>query len=190
MNHATFSQLADDSTVILTTYRRDGNEVDTPLHIALDGDRAFIRTYARAGKMRRIRRNQHVTMWPATTGKKSRVLVLMRPRAAKRAGPGIQAHARVLDGVEAREASNALHRKYLLLQGWLIPLSHRLMRTQTVDIELTPGRHYAPIGDRPRRCGRSSRCTPRRQPDQRARGCETRTWLPEIHRVVRTGRRR
>ena len=138
MNHTTFSPLNDDSTVILTTYRRDGSEVDTPVHIAVDGDRAFIRTYATAGKMKRIRRNQHVTLWPATTGKDNRVLALMRPKTAKRAGPGIQAQARVLDVNEAREATNALRRKYPFLQGWLIPVSHRLMRTQSVNIELTP----------------------------------------------------
>jgi PPOX class probable F420-dependent enzyme len=138
MNHTTFAPLNDDSTVILTTYRRDGSEVDTPVHIAVDGDRAFIRTYATAGKMKRIRRNQHVTLWRATTGKDNRVLALMRPKAAKRAGPGIQAHARVLDANEAREAANALRRKYPFLQGWLIPVSHRLMRTQTINIELTP----------------------------------------------------
>jgi hypothetical protein len=44
----------------------------------------------------------------------------------------------VLDVNEAREATNALHRKYPFLQGWLIPAVHRLMRTQTVNIELTP----------------------------------------------------
>lgn len=138
MNHTTFSRFDDESTVILTTYRRDGSEVDTPVHIAVDGDRAFIRTYASAGKMKRIRRNQHVTVWPATTGKQNRVVALMRPKAAKRAGPGIQAHARVLGTNEAHQARNALRRKYPFLQGWLIPVSHRLMRTQTVNIELTP----------------------------------------------------
>jgi len=79
-------------------------------------------------------------LWPATTGKDNRVLALMRPNTAKRAGPCIQAHARVLDVNESREAANALRRKYPFLQGWLIPVSHRLMRTQTVNIELTPRR--------------------------------------------------
>lgn len=138
MKHTAFSALNDDSTVILTTYRRDGREVDTPVHIAVDGNRAFIRTYATAGKMKRIRRNQQVTLWPATTGKTNRIVALLRPKEAKRAGPGIQARARVLDANEAGEASNALRRKYPFLQGWLIPVSHRLMRTQTMNIELTP----------------------------------------------------
>lgn len=138
MNHSAFSPLKDDSTVILTTYRRDGREVDTPVHIAVDGNRAFIRTYATAGKMKRIQRNQHVTLWPASTGKENRLLALMRPKAAKRAGAGIQAQARVLDTNEARVASGVLRRKYPLLHGFLIPASHRLMRTQTINIELTP----------------------------------------------------
>lgn len=35
-------------TVLLTTYRRDGTPVGTPVHIAVDGDRAFFRTWDRA----------------------------------------------------------------------------------------------------------------------------------------------
>jgi hypothetical protein len=30
--------------VLLTTYRRDGTPVGIPVHIAVDGDRAFVRT--------------------------------------------------------------------------------------------------------------------------------------------------
>ena len=32
-------------TVLLTTYRRNGTPVGTPVHIAVDGDRAFVRTW-------------------------------------------------------------------------------------------------------------------------------------------------
>ncbi len=33
-------------TVLLTTYKRDGTQVGTPVHIAVDGDHAYVRTYA------------------------------------------------------------------------------------------------------------------------------------------------
>jgi len=36
--------------VRLTTFRRDGTPVGTAVSIAVDGGRAFIRTYDRAGK--------------------------------------------------------------------------------------------------------------------------------------------
>jgi len=44
-------------TILLTTYRRNGDPVVTPVNIAVEGDRAFIRTYDKAGKARRIRNN-------------------------------------------------------------------------------------------------------------------------------------
>lgn len=36
----------DEKTVMVTTYRRDGRPVETPMHIAVQGDRAYVRTYA------------------------------------------------------------------------------------------------------------------------------------------------
>src|SRR5437879_13844254 len=47
-------------TVLLTTHRRNGDPVATPVNIAVEGDRAFIRTYDKYGKARRIRNNPFV----------------------------------------------------------------------------------------------------------------------------------
>jgi hypothetical protein len=44
---------ARQRAVLLTTFRRDGTPVATPVSIAVDGGRAFIRTYNRAGKAKR-----------------------------------------------------------------------------------------------------------------------------------------
>jgi PPOX class probable F420-dependent enzyme len=49
-------------TVLLTTYRRDGTPVGTPVNIAVDGDRAFVRTFDTAWKLKRIRNNP-VVVW-------------------------------------------------------------------------------------------------------------------------------
>ena len=35
-------------TILLTTYKRDGTPVGTPVSIAFDGDRAFFRSYDKA----------------------------------------------------------------------------------------------------------------------------------------------
>ena len=53
--------------ILLTTYRRDGTPVGTPVNIAVDGDHAYIRTYDRAGKAKRQRHNPNVE-WMVDSG--------------------------------------------------------------------------------------------------------------------------
>ena len=112
-------------TVLLTTYRRDGTPVGTPVHIAVDGDRAFVRTFDTAWKLKRIRNNPEVEVAPSTA-------------RGKPTGPAIRARARVLSGDESMYAGRAIARKYPILQGFLVPLVHRLRRNKTMHIELTP----------------------------------------------------
>src|ERR687883_1986002 len=112
-------------TVLLTTYRRDGTLVGTPVHIAVDGDRAFVRTFDTAWKLKRIRNNPEVEVAPST----------MRGEPT---GPATHARARVLEGAESAYAARALARKYPVLHGFLIPLVHRLRGNKTMHIELTP----------------------------------------------------
>jgi len=50
----------------LTTYRRDGSPVATPVWFVIDGDRVLVQTDAHAGKVKRIRRNPVVTMATCT----------------------------------------------------------------------------------------------------------------------------
>ena len=111
--------------VLLTTYRRDGTPVRTPVNIAVDGDRAYIRTYNRAGKAKRLRNNPEAEIAPSTL-------------RGKPTGPSIQAHLRLLKGEEAEVAARAIARKHRILQGILVPLSHRLARYKTLHYEVTP----------------------------------------------------
>jgi len=115
-------------TVVLSTYRRDGTPVGTAVSIAVDGAHAYVRSFERAGKTRRIRNNAAVTIAPAT----------MRgvPTA-----PALPATARRLADAEDRRAARVLARKYPLLHGVLVPLMHRLGRAKTgrtVHFELRP----------------------------------------------------
>jgi PPOX class probable F420-dependent enzyme len=116
--------LAEQKTVLLTTYRRDGTGVGTPVHIAVEGDRAFVRTWDTTWKLKRIRKNPGVEVAPCTVG-------------GRPTGPAIRARARVLGGEEAAHAAELLARKYPLLHGVLIPLVHRLRGNQTMHVELT-----------------------------------------------------
>jgi len=47
---AGFASVRNAKTVLLTTYKRDGTPVGTPVSIAFDGDRAFFRSYDKAWK--------------------------------------------------------------------------------------------------------------------------------------------
>ena len=120
-----FNQFVQQRTVLLTTYRRDGTPVGTPVNIVVDGDRAFVRTFDTAWKLKRIRNNPTVEIAPSTVRGKS-------------TGPAIDARARVLGGSESDHASHALNKKYPILHGVLVPLAHRLQGSKTVHIELTP----------------------------------------------------
>jgi len=119
---------ARQKTIRLTTYRKDGRPGTSPVSIAVDGDRAYFRSFERAIKVRRIRRNPSVEFGPATaTGNPT--------------GPMQPAKVRLLDGAEYRHAAHLLRRKYPFLHGVAVPLTHRLMRAKygrTVHAELIP----------------------------------------------------
>jgi uncharacterized protein len=112
-------------TVLLTTYRRDGTPVGTPVNLAIEGERAFIRTWDSTGKFKRIRNNAEVEIAPSTF-------------RGQPTGPAIHAHAKILGDQESADAGQALVRKHPLLQGILVPLIHRLWGYKTRYIEITP----------------------------------------------------
>jgi len=112
-------------TILLTTYKRDGTPVGTPVSIAFDGHRAFFRSYDKAWKTKRLRNNPRVEFAASTLRGKPK-------------GPPIQARATLLDDGQARVAAKALARRHRVLQGVLVPMAHRLRRYQTMHYELSP----------------------------------------------------
>jgi PPOX class probable F420-dependent enzyme len=122
---AGFGPVKEVKTILLTTYKRDGTAVGTPVSIAFDGDRAFFRSYDKAWKTKRLRRNPAVQAAPATL-------------RGKPTGPAIRARATLLDGEQARVAARALARRHRVLQAILVPAAHRLMRYRTMHYELIP----------------------------------------------------
>ena len=114
----------DAKTILLTTYKRDGTPVGTPVSIAFDGDRAFFRSYDKAWKTRRLRNNPQVEFAPATL-------------RGKTTGPPVRGRATLLAGQQADIASRALARHHRVLQGILVPLAHRLRGYRTLHYELT-----------------------------------------------------
>ena len=123
--NAALAPIRDAKTILLTTYKRDGTAVATPVSVAFDGERAFFRSYDKAWKTRRLRRNPAVLAAPATL-------------RGKPTGPAIRAHATLLDGEPACAAARALGRRHRILQAILVPTVHRLMRYHTMHYELVP----------------------------------------------------
>ena len=96
------------------------------MSIAFDGDRAFFRSYDKAGKTKRLRNNPRAEFAASTL-------------RGKPTGPPVRARAILLDGDQARIAARALARHHRVLQGMLVPLAHRLRHYQTMYYELVPG---------------------------------------------------
>jgi PPOX class probable F420-dependent enzyme len=120
---ADLDALTTQWAVLLTSFRRDGTPVGTPVSVAVDGDRGFVRSPGTAWKVKRIRRDPRIELTPCT----------FRGRPT---GPAIPAVARRVDGEEAQRAARLLRRKHPVLQGLLVPVAHRLLRCGTAYFEV------------------------------------------------------
>ena len=101
--------ISDEKYVLLTTFRKSGEAVATPVWIAPlpDGGAGFT-TESKAGKVKRIRNTPRVTLQPCSaTGK-------VTPDSAV-----VEATASVRDGADARPIHKAIGRKYPLMVSLL-----------------------------------------------------------------------
>jgi uncharacterized protein len=119
-----FASLSSAKYIQLTTFRRDGRPVATPVHIVVDGDTAYFRTWDTTGKAKRLRHTSEVRVAPAT--------IRGRPL-----GPAIPAQARLLAGPESERAASMLARKHPVLHGRIIPWYHRRRGWTTQQYRLT-----------------------------------------------------
>ena len=99
----TLRDLADERFVSLTTYRRSGECVPTPVWVVRDGsDGAAVWTPAGSGKVKRLRRDDRVTLRPCDR----------RGRVAEGA-PTVEARASVsTDPARTDQVHRALAAKY------------------------------------------------------------------------------
>ena len=51
---------------LLTTYTRDGTAVGTAVHVAIEDGRAYVRTYGKAWKWKRVRHTPECELAPCT----------------------------------------------------------------------------------------------------------------------------
>lgn len=117
-----FSNFKNHQFMNLTTFRKSGAAVSTPVWFAQDGNRLVMTTSATAGKARRIRNNPRVELAPSD----------MR---GKLLGDAVPAQARILQGDEAKAAEKLLKKKYGL-QWTMFGLAGR--NDVRIFIEITP----------------------------------------------------
>ena len=66
----TFATLARSRTALLTTFRRSGQAVTSPVSLAVKDGRAYFVTAADSGKAKRLARTDRVEVTPCTTAGK------------------------------------------------------------------------------------------------------------------------
>jgi PPOX class probable F420-dependent enzyme len=118
--------LAGAKTVILTSYKRDRTPVATPVSVAIRDERVFFRTYDKAWKVKRLRRDPRIELTPSTFRGKPR-------------GTSLPASARLLQAEsDIALARHALAKRHRFLQALAVPLTHRLARYETLHYEVLP----------------------------------------------------
>lgn len=128
----TFEHLRRANTVLLSTRRRAGSTVDTPVNVVVDEQGiGYFRTWSTSGKARRLRNFPGVRVAPCSfTG---------RPQ-----GSDQPALASLLSGAEADRARTLLARRFPIIHGWLVPLAHRMLKHDTVYYRLEPAEEPTP----------------------------------------------
>lgn len=116
MNRAEVERLARGKYLSLTTYKKDGTAVATPVWVTRDGDDLVVITDAGSGKAKRIRNNGRVDLAPCDA----------RGRIT---GPSIGGHARLTDSTGTDRIAAQIKRKYGL-QYTAIGLLEKLRRRE------------------------------------------------------------
>jgi PPOX class probable F420-dependent enzyme len=121
------AEIGRSSYISLTTYRRDGTPVSTPVWHAVDGDELLVVSDAHAGKVKRVRHNPRVVV--TVCDFRGRIA----PGAASAEGT-----ARLLDDAGTRAGRALIARKYLLsrLGNWFTRML-RLRRPPVVGIAIS-----------------------------------------------------
>ncbi|MFI5587146.1 PPOX class F420-dependent oxidoreductase [Amycolatopsis sp. NPDC051758] len=93
-------RLAAERYVVLTTFRRDGRAVPTPIWVAGDGGELVLWSERKAGKVKRIRNSGRVEVQACDV------------RGKKTHGAVVSGQARLLDLSESERVRRAITRKY------------------------------------------------------------------------------
>jgi uncharacterized protein len=120
---AGFGPLESSKTALLTTFRRGGEAVGTPLSIALAGGKAYFVTASDSGKAKRLAQTPKVTLAPCTI-------------SGKITGETVAGQARLLDPEERKRTAKGLLKPTGGLFWSLV--AYRLQGRKMVLFEVVP----------------------------------------------------
>ena len=105
LEKATFPDLGREQCIALTTFRKTGQAVTTPVWFAISLGTIYVETHADAGKLKRLRHTARVTLAPCTY-------------SGKITGSVSKGNARMLtESEESTAASVALAKKYGVMRS-------------------------------------------------------------------------
>lgn len=117
-----FAPLRASSVALLTTFRRNGEGVATPVGIRITPERAYFTTWTTTGKVKRLANNPRVTLAPCT-------------RVGQPLGPTVEGVARRLS---ADEVARVEAQRKPSLWGRMWGQIYRLQRRERVMYEVAP----------------------------------------------------
>ncbi len=120
-----FAALSATDYILLTTFRRDGRAVATPVHVVAEADMVFFRTWDVSGKAKQLRHTSTVEVAPCNA-------------RGRNPGPAVRARAVLLNGAASEQAARVLAKKHPVLHGHLIPWYHRHRGWTTQQYRLDP----------------------------------------------------
>jgi PPOX class probable F420-dependent enzyme len=120
------SDLGEGKYLLLTTYRKDGRAVPTPVWVVAEGEKLFAWSAADSGKVKRIRRDGKVDVGPCDM-------------KGKPTGESVAARAELLDESGSERVRGLIARKYGVV-GKLTLWGSRLRRGRngSVGISIVP----------------------------------------------------
>jgi len=127
MSHPEIERLGTGKYLSLTTFKKDGSAVATPVWVARDGDELVVITDATSGKARRIRNNSSVRLAPCD----------MRGQVT---GSSVDGSAQLTDSTGTKSVAAQVKRKYGLAFsaiGWMEKLRRRSSDSVGIRIRIT-----------------------------------------------------
>ncbi|MFT4087169.1 MAG: PPOX class F420-dependent oxidoreductase [Gordonia sp. (in: high G+C Gram-positive bacteria)] len=122
---ARVSDIAADKYVMVTTYKKDGTPVASPLWAAPDGDALVLWTVTDSWKVKRLRRNNNVLVQACDV------------RGNKTSGPQVAGVGTILDAEGTARVRTLIAKKYGVM-GWFSVNASKLFRGKknTVGISI------------------------------------------------------
>jgi PPOX class probable F420-dependent enzyme len=133
---ANFDSLADDKVMLLTTFKRDGTPVSSPVCHVVENGIVYATTSEKASKLKRIRNDPRVTIGACTM-------------SGKLTGPTYAAKARFVTDEEVERATKLKKSDFI---GTVFPRSahaHWTVRPMQIFDRLVHRKHYIAIAFEP-----------------------------------------